>query len=146
MKRKSNFKIASDHAATTWILTFIVFSFVSKTIATFLGAEELLLLMFSSTGEIIMLILRGIVIALMVVSSAHILNKKYLIEQKDKIIYQSVGIFFILLFVIPLFLSSILFGSIVISLPTIETFIMTFIFYISSKKFIKNTNQETLSQ
>ena len=145
MKRKSNFKIASDHAATTWILTFIVFSFVSKTIATFLGAEELLLFMFSSTGEIIMLVLRGIVIALMVMSSARLLNKKYFIDQKDKTIYQSTGIFFVLLFSIPLFLSSILFGSIVISLPTIEMIIMTFIFYFSSKKFIKKTNQEILS-
>ena len=147
MKEATNLKIALIHTGNVFLIQYIVRSILAEDLlAALIGAEELLKFLTSQTGFITLNIISLGAIFLGILFSQWNLKKNYIIKDKDKVVSMSTA-FLVALNLVGIIVLDKLFASLQIDIVSslFSLMIVAVAFYWLSKKFLKNTEINTVS-
>ncbi|MCK5044517.1 hypothetical protein KAR26_02220 [Candidatus Parcubacteria bacterium] len=147
MKEPAIFKIALFHTGNVFAIQYIIKSFLAEDLLTaVMGAEELLKFLASQTGFITLNIISLGAIFVGILYSQWNLKKHYIIKDKDKVVSMSTA-FFVALNLVGIIVFNKLFAFLEIDIVSslFSLMISTAAFYWLSKKFLKNTETNTVS-
>ena len=147
MKEPAIFKIALFHTGNVFAIQYIIKSFLAEDLLTaVMGAEELLKFLASQTGFITLNIISLGAIFVGILYSQWNLKKHYIIKDKDKVVSMSTA-FFVALNLVGIIVFNKLFAFLEIDIVSslFSMMIAAAAFYWLSKKFLKNTEINTVS-